>query len=150
MENNLIKPTLEILCKTSHNMYLPTRANSGDAGADLRSTEQLVIYPNEQRMIDTGVAVKIPVGFFGLVCSRSSIGRAGLTIPHSVGIIDSGYRGNLKVILHNLGEDPYTISVGDKIAQLLILPTITASFKNYLDWDDSDRGEGGFGSTGKQ
>ena len=140
-----IRPTIECLADSPE--FLPRRANPTDAGADLKSTETLEIYPGEQKLVDTGVAVKIPEGFAGFVYNRSSQGKMGITIPHSVGVIDSDYRGNIKVILKNIGEDPYKITRGDRIAQLVIAPVLLAEFKDI--WNDTQRGTGGFGSTGK-
>lgn len=137
----------EILCQVEDKAFLPKRANPTDAGADLMSTETLEIYPNEQKMIDTGVAVKIPEGYAGFVFNRSSQGKKGITIPHSVGVIDSDYRGNIKIILKNTSEDRYEIKVGDRIAQLVIMPVLLPTFVDA--WNDTERGTGGFGSTGK-
>ena len=136
----------EIPCLAKDPQFLPQRANPTDAGADLMSTEDCEIYPNEQKMIDTGVAVKIPEGYAGFVFNRSSQGKKGITIPHSVGVIDSDYRGNIKIILKNISEDRYEIKVGDRIAQLVILPVLLPTFVDA--WNDTKRGTGGFGSTG--
>jgi dUTP pyrophosphatase len=139
--------TQVVECLATSKEFLPKRANPTDAGADLVSAESLEIFPNEQKFVDTGVAVKIPEGYAGFVFNRSSQGKNGITIPHSVGVIDSGYRGNIKVILKNIGHDIYKIQVGDKIAQLVIMPVILCNFVDI--WNDSQRGTGGFGSTGK-
>jgi dUTP pyrophosphatase len=136
----------EIYCRVDSAEFLPQRANRTDAGADLISTENLEIYPNEQKMVDTGVAVKIPEGYAGFVFNRSSQGKKGITIPHSVGVIDSDYRGNIKIILKNISEDRYEIKRGDRIAQLVIMPVLLATFVDA--WNDTERGTGGFGSTG--
>ena len=125
---------------------LPERAHPADAGADLFSYEEVEIYSGEQKLVDTGIAIKIPRGFGGFIYNRSSQGKKGITIPHSVGVIDSDYRGNLKVLLKNIGEDPYKIFVGDRIAQLVIMPVLLVEFKDI--WNDTARGTGGFGSTG--
>jgi dUTP pyrophosphatase len=125
---------------------LPKRAHSTDAGADLFSYEECEIYPGEQKLVDTGIAIKIPRGFGGFIYNRSSQGKKGITIPHGVGVIDSDYRGNLKVLLKNISEDPYKIEVGDRIAQLVIQPIQLVDFKDI--WNDTTRGTGGFGSTG--
>jgi dUTP pyrophosphatase len=125
---------------------LPYRAHPTDAGADLMSNEDLEIYPNEQKLVDTGIAIKIPQGFAGFVYNRSSQGKKGITIPHSVGVIDSGYRDTIKVLLKNIGDDPYKITAGDRIAQLVIQKVELVGFKDI--WNDSTRGTGGFGSTG--
>ena len=124
----------------------PKFAHKTDAGADLMSNEDLEIYPNEQKLVDTGIAIKIPQGFAGFVYNRSSQGKKGITIPHSVGVIDSGYRDTIKVLLKNIGDDPYKITTGDRIAQLVIQKVELVGFKDI--WNDSTRGTGGFGSTG--
>ena len=133
-------------CQLKPGAQLPYRAHPTDAGADLMSNEDLEIYPNEQKLVDTGIAIKIPQGFAGFVYNRSSQGKKGITIPHSVGVIDSGYRDTIKVLLKNIGDDPYKITVGDRIAQLVIQKVELVGFKDI--WNDSTRGTGGFGSTG--
>ena len=137
-------PQLECLVKPG--AKLPQRAHSSDAGADLFSYENLEIYPGEQKLVDTGIAIKIPLGYGGFVYNRSSQGKKGITIPHSVGVIDSGYRDTIKVLLKNIGDDPYKIEQGDRIAQLVIQKVELFAFKDI--WNDSSRGTGGFGSTG--
>ena len=134
-------------CRVDNAVYLPKRANATDAGADLRSTEKLEIYPGETKMIDTGVAVKIPQGFGGFVFNRSGQGKNGIIVLNGVGVIDSDYRGNIKIALKNISENRYQIEVGDRIAQLVILPVILCDFVD--SWNDTERGTGGFGSTGK-
>ena len=136
-----------VQCLAEDKEFLPRRANPTDAGADLMSTQDYEIYPAEQKLVDTGVAVKIPDGYAGFVFNRSSQGKKGITIPHSVGVIDADYRGNIKVILKNVGEDPYKIARGDRIAQLVIVPVLLVEFTDI--WNDTARGSGGFGSTGK-
>ena len=132
----------------------PLRAHPTDAGADLFSNAEIAIYPGEQKMIDTGVAIKIPVGFAGFIFNRSSQGRLGIQIANGTGIIDSDYRGNLKVLLKNTGNEPYFIyPYTSRIAQLVISPVVLAAFIHWdatIDsvWEDTDRGTGGFGSTG--
>ena len=135
-----------VQCLAEDKAFLPKRANLTDAGADLMSTETLEIYPGEQKLVDTGVAVKIPQGYAGFVFNRSSQGKRGITIPHSVGVIDTDYRGNIKVILKNISEDLYKIERGDRIAQLVIMPILLVDFEDI--WNDTQRGTGGFGSTG--
>jgi dUTP pyrophosphatase len=137
-------PALE--CQLKPGAKLPERAHPTDAGADLFACEDLEIYPNEQKLVDTGIAIKIPQGFAGFVYNRSSQGKKGITIPHSVGVIDSGYRDTIKVLLKNIGDDPYKITTGDRIAQLVIQKVELIQFKDI--WNDSTRGTGGFGSTG--
>lgn len=138
--------SFQIDCQVKPGAQLPQRAHHGDAGADLFSYEDCEIYPGEQKLVDTGIAVKIPQGFAGFVYNRSSQGKKGITIPHSVGVIDSGYRDTIKVLLKNIGDDPYKIATGDRIAQLVVQKVELVQFKDI--WNDSTRGTGGFGSTG--
>jgi dUTP pyrophosphatase len=133
-------------CRADRPELIPVRAHPTDAGADLKSRDAVQIYPGEQAMVRTGVSVKIPSGYAGFVFNRSSQGRTGITIPHSVGVIDSDYRGEILVVLKNTSEDVYTIKPGDRIAQLVIIPVVLANFKDT--WNDTVRGTGGFGSTG--
>lgn len=130
---------------------IPVRAHKSDAGADLVSMQDVEIYAGEQKLINTGVAIKIPVGQVGLVFNRSSQGQLRVQIANGTGVIDSDYRGNIKILLINNGEDPYIIKALDtRIAQLVIMPIILATFTpaNEYDWNDTVRGTGGFGSTG--
>ena len=136
-----------VKCKTDDPKLLPTRAHATDAGADLKSVCAVELYPGEQKLLDTGVAVKIPEGYGGFVFNRSSQGKQGITIPHSVGVIDSDYRGNIKVLLKNIGDELYRVEKYDRIAQLVIMPVLLVEFVDA--WNDTDRGTGGFGSTGK-
>lgn len=132
---------------------MPLRANPTDAGADLISAETCMIYPNEMRMVDTGVAIQIPSGYVGLVYSRSGQGKLRIHLANSVGVIDSDYRGNIKVILVNEGDNPYEINAyTTRIAQLVITPIVLATFRQFAgtdeDWNNTKRGMSGFGSTG--
>jgi dUTP pyrophosphatase len=138
--------SFQLECMLKPGAQLPQRAHHSDAGADLFSYQDLEIFPNEQKLVDTGIAIKIPQGYAGFVYNRSSQGKKGITIPHSVGVIDSGYRDTIKVLLKNIGDDPYKIATGDRIAQLVIQKVELVGFKDI--WNDSTRGTGGFGSTG--
>lgn len=145
------QPTIEV--KLQQPEAMPLRAHPTDAGADLFSVESHIIYPNEMCMVNTGVAVRIPPGFVGLVYSRSGQGKLRIHLANSVGVIDSDYRGEIKVILVNEGDEPYEINkFSTKIAQLVITPIMLANFSGYEgneeDWMDTKRGSGGFGSTG--
>jgi dUTP pyrophosphatase len=137
---------MQIQCFVSPGAKLPQRAHANDAGADLFSNEHCEINPDEQILVDTGIAVKIPQGFAGFIYNRSSQGKKGITIPHSVGVIDSDYRGNLKVLLKNTSLEPYKVFIGDRIAQLVIQRVELCQFRDI--WNDTERGTGGFGSTG--
>jgi dUTP pyrophosphatase len=143
--------TLE--CLVSPGATLPQRAHPTDAGADLfawfedEELDFVEIESNEQNLIDTGIAIKIPYGFGGFVYNRSSQGKKGIVIPHSVGVIDTDYRGTIKVLLKNTTNQTIKIMRNDRIAQLVIQPVQLVNFKDV--WNDTQRGTGGFGSTGK-
>lgn len=129
----------------------PLRANPTDAGADLVSTTTKILYPGEMHLYDTGVAVKIHAGFVGLVVPRSSQGKVKVSIANTVGVIDSDYRGNIMVRLVNEGNEPYEVhAFTTRIAQLIISPVMLAHFvpAGTNKWIDTNRGLGGFGSTG--
>lgn len=147
-------PTNTMLIKVDDPELHPFRAHPNDAGADLKSSVSIDIYPNEQKTVGTGVAVKIPEGFVGLVFSRSSMGKVAVTLANSVGVIDADYRGEIKVMIKNHGSDIYKITKNDRIAQLVIIPIAIPFFKIFegsdLEWADTNRGEGGFGSSGVQ
>ena len=130
----------------------PFRSNDTDAGADLRSKESHSIARNCTLLVNTGVALKIPVGYVGLVVPRSSMGKVRVTLANGTGVIDSDYRGNIKVLLANDGNETFRIEAFDtRIAQILIIPVMLAKFEctNEDNWFDTTRGTGGFGSTGK-
>lgn len=125
----------------------PTYKHDSDAGADLRAAESLIINPGEHVAVKTGTCVAIPGNYYGHIQSRS-----GLAMKHGIfvltGTIDSGYRGEIIVILGNLGKEPFTIEEGDRIAQLVIMPYVLADFNLVDSLEDSDRGTNGYGSTG--
>jgi dUTP pyrophosphatase len=129
---------------------LPTYARQGDAGLDLLAAEAAELKPGERAAVPTGIAVAIPVGFAGFVHPRS--GRAlkeGLTVANAPGTIDAGYRGEIKVILVNLdSSEPIYIERGEKIAQLVVQRVETGELVEVSELPPSERGEGGFGSTG--
>jgi len=130
---------------------LPSRANSGDAGLDLRAVEPATIGPSERAAIGTGLAVEIPPGHAGLVLPRSGLAlRHGISMVNAPGLVDSGYRGELRVLLLNTDrEHPFDVEPGDRIAQLLIVPFAEAVPIEAAELSDSERGAGGFGSTGR-
>ncbi len=127
---------------------LPTRAKEGDAGVDLYSVESCSIAPSERRAVRTGVAMEIPLGFVGLVWDKSGLAAKG-GIKTMGGVIDAGYRGEIQVILSNLGDETHVIAAGDKIAQLLIQHVELFPVEEVSDLSDSERGTDGFGSTGR-
>lgn len=127
---------------------LPSYAHPGDAGLDMYSNETIVIKPNEAVKVKTGISIEIPDGFVGLVWDKS-----GLSTNHKIktlgGVIDSGYRGESLIGLINLGDTPYTIEKGHKVAQMLIQKIERVDVIEAGELNDTSRGEGGFGSTGK-
>ncbi len=131
---------------------LPAYAHPGDAGADLTSTEALRLEPGQRALVGTGVRIALPDGHVAFVVPRSGLAtKHGITIVNSPGTVDAGYRGELKVTLLNTDPtEPYDIAVGDRIAQLIVMPVARARFIPVDALPDSARGEGGFGSTGYQ
>lgn len=134
------------------NAVVPTKAYTDDAGFDLVANEQAAIMPGRRATIGTGIALAIPEGFVGMVCPRSGMARKhGITVVNAPGIIDAGYRGEVKVILHNLDKkEAFYVLPGDRIAQLVVVPIIGVPIEHVWDFDEpeTDRGDGGFGSTG--
>jgi len=128
----------------------PRRAHPGDAGADLLAREGLVLEPEARALVPTGIAVAIPEGFAGLVVPRSGLAaRHGIGVANGPGLIDAGYRGEVKVILINHGSDSVEIERGERIAQLVIVPVLVTELVEVDALPDTKRGAGGFGSTGR-
>ena len=129
---------------------LPAFARQGDAGLDLHASEAVTLEPGERRLVPTGLAVAIPEGLAGFVLPRSGLAMdKGVTVLNAPGLIDSGYRGELKVLLINHGALAVGIERGERIAQLVIQPVATARLVEADRLPDSSRGAGGFGSTGR-
>ncbi len=129
----------------------PTYGSSAAAGADLYAVldTPLTLNAGETALVHTGLAVEIPDGYVGLVCARSGLAtKRGLAPANKVGVIDADYRGELMVALHNHSGAHQTVNGGERIAQLLILPYLTAEFTEVEELSDTVRGGGGFGSTG--
>jgi dUTP pyrophosphatase len=128
----------------------PSYAHPGDAGADLRSTETFELQPGERRLVGTGVAISLPMGYAAFVHPRSGLAaRHGISIVNAPGTVDAGYRGEIKVCLINTDRShPVSITRGDRIAQLIIQPVSVAAFVPVTDLPSSARGSGGYGSTG--
>lgn len=138
--------------KLNPNAILPSYGSDGAAGADLYAClqESITIDPGETAWIPTGISLEVPAGYAGLIYARSSLGvKRGLAPANKVGVIDSDYRGEINVVLLNHGKEPQMISNGDRIAQFLITPVLTPRFIEVKELSDTDRGAGGFGSTGK-
>jgi len=128
---------------------LPGRAYAGDAGLDLASCERVVLAPGERAVVPTGLAVAIPEGFAGFVQARSGIAaRHGIAVVNSPGLVDSGYRGELRVVLLNTDRNAtFVVEVGDRIAQLVVLPVPELELVEVDDLPDSERSVRGFGSS---
>lgn len=129
---------------------LPTQAHPGDAGSDLYANEALTLAPGARGRVGTGVAVAIPDGHAGLVLPRSGLAhKHGVTLTNAPGLIDSGYRGELQVLLVNTDrEQAYEISRGDRVAQLVVVSFAEPQWEEVEEFDETTRGEGGFGSSG--
>ena len=138
--------------KLREGAHLPTYGTEFSAGADLYACleEAVTIEPGQTKKIPTGLAMELPNGTAGLIYARSSLGtKRGLAPANKVGVVDSDYRGEFMIFLHNHGSEPQTITHGDRIAQLLVTPVFTPGFVEAQELTDTDRGAGGFGSTGK-
>lgn len=128
---------------------IPTKTNATDAGFDLYvcTKEEIVLNPKEVKLIPTGIAMALPRGYAGLIWDRSSMGVKG--IHRFAGVVDSGYRGEIKVCLYNSNDRSYSINSGDRIAQILIQKVDSFYLREVIDLNETDRGSGGFGSSGK-
>lgn len=135
--------------RIDENAHVPTRAHETDAGYDLYASESCVIEPGEIRMVGCGFAMVIPAGHGGFVLPRSGLAaKHGVTVINAPGLIDSGYRGEVKVALVNHGAKAHEIAVGDRIAQLVVQAVAAVVFEEVDELPSSDRGVGGFASTG--
>ena len=138
--------------KLHPNAILPTYGSSNAAGADLYACidAPVTVAPGEVFWVPTGIALEVPVGCAGLVYARSSMGaKRGLAPANKVGVVDSDYRGEIKVVLLNHSKQPQTIEPGERVAQFVITPVLTPQYEEVEELTDTDRGAGGFGSTGK-
>lgn len=138
--------------KLKENAILPTYGSTEAAGADLYAClqESVEIQPGATVFVPTGLAMELPVGYVGLIYARSGLAcKKGLAPANKVGVIDSDYRGEFIVALHNHGAEPQTVSSGERIAQLVIAPVFTPGFEETDVLSDTQRATGGFGSTGK-
>lgn len=129
------------------NAILPTRAHPDDAGLDLYALEPVALEPGQGGVAATGIAVALPKGHVGLVADRSSLAKRGLKTAG--GVIDAGYRGEIKVVLWNLSDKAQSLERGERVGQLLILPVATPAVRAAESLDETIRGARGFGSTGK-
>lgn len=138
--------------KLSPNAILPTYGSAEAAGADLYACleQPVTVAPGETVWIPTGIAMEVPKGCAGLIYARSSLGaKRGLAPANKVGVIDSDYRGEIRVVLLNHGKQTQVVEHGERVAQMVITPVLTPEYILVDELDDTDRGTGGFGSTGK-
>lgn len=134
--------------KTIHNKaVIPTYAKPGDAGMDITCTEYVI--EDDIITYKTGLCVEIPVGYVGLLFPRSSVFKQGLQLSNSVGVVDSGYRGELMFKYRSTGSDTSFYTEGDRVGQIVILPYPQIQFSQVKELSDTERGQGGYGSTGK-
>jgi len=138
---------MELKVKRIHpDAKIPAYGHPGDAGMDLFAVVDRVLAPGEVFAIPTGIQVAIPAGFVGLIWDKSSISLKG--VHRLAGVVDAGYRGEVQVVMINLGKEPFALKKGMKIAQMLIQPVATVTIVESETLDDTSRGQGGFGSTG--
>jgi dUTP pyrophosphatase len=129
----------------------PARTRSGDAGYDLRSVEAVTLPPGGRHAVATGLAVALPPGVAGLVTPRSGLAaQHGITCLNAPGLVDPNYRGEIRVILHNAGEEPFHVEPGDRVAQLLLVPYHSPVMRVVDALPETERGEAGFGSSGRR
>jgi len=128
---------------------LPSYAHEGDAGMDVRSVEDVEIAPGSRALVHTGLVMMLPPGWEAQVRPRSGLAlKHGVTVLNTPGTIDAGYRGEVGVILANFGEGPFMVAKGDKVAQIVVAPVARAEIVESAEVDETERGAGGFGSTG--
>ena len=129
---------------------LPEYATPASAGVDLRASEARVIPPGSRALVPTGLRIALPEGYEAQVRPRSGLAlKHGVTLPNSPGTIDADYRGEIGVILMNLGQKPFVVEPGDRIAQMVVAPVVRVAWSEAEALDATERGEGGFGSTGR-
>lgn len=139
--------------KLNENAVVPSYGSEYAAGADLYACldKDVTVAPHETVMIPTGIAMELPIGYAGFIYARSGLAsKKGLAPANKVGVVDCDYRGEVKVALHNHSSIPQTVSCGERVAQLVVAPYITAEFKECETLSDTVRGAGGFGSTGSK
>ena len=133
--------------KLDKGAYMPERAHSTDAGADLRTPHDVTVMPNDSVVTDTGVHIELPPNTVGMLKSTS-----GLNVKHGItseGVIDVGYTGSIRVKLYNHSDKPCELKAGDKVSQLVVMPILIPSFELVDELEDTERGEKGFGSSGR-
>lgn len=133
--------------KLDKGAYMPERAHTTDAGADLRTPHDVTVMPNDSVVIDTGVHIELPPNTVGMLKSKS-----GLNVKHGItseGVIDVGYTGSVRVKLYNHSDKPCELKAGDKVSQLVVMPILIPTFELVDELEETERGNGGFGSTGR-
>lgn len=141
---------MNLNCVINDPMFKPERKHENDAGLDLKITEDVILHPGGCRDVGTGVRVQIPCGYVGLVFIRSGVAfKDNVTIRNGVGVIDSGYVGEIRLPLVNLGDSAFVAKKGQRLAQLVVLPIVSPDIVLVDSLEDSDRGTNGFGSTGR-
>ncbi len=149
MENCIV--SIKRLRKTAQ---MPSYATAGSAAVDLRADIEspILLKAGERKIIPTGIAISLPsANYVAVLCARSGLAsKFGICLANGIGVIDSDYRGEIGVALYNASNEDYTISPADRIAQMMILPVVAATFCEVENLDETSRGNGGFGSTGKQ
>lgn len=137
--------------KLSSDAVLPSLGSAYAAGADLYSIEELTLVPGETKLVHTGLAMEIPVGYGGFIFARSGLAtKKGLAPANKVGVVDADYRGEIMVALHNHGTQPQTVEKGERVAQMVIMPFLAAEYFEAEELSDTARGDGGFGSSGRK
>lgn len=147
MEQNMVLK----LMRVREGAIIPKQATAGSAGYDLCACIDApqTIEPGERCVFPSGLAAEIPAGTAGFVFTRSGLGiKKGIHVTNGVGVIDSDYRGEIRIGLHNLGAEPYTVQPGERIAQMIIMPYFAPVIEEVTSLTETDRGAGGFGSTG--
>ena len=140
---------MNLKIKLEDGVEAPKYAHDGDAGLDLRITEDVWLRPGERKMVPTGVRVAIPEGYVGLCFPRSGLAsKHGISLSNSVGVIDSGYRGVIGATLINHDKKPHMLYKGERVCQLVIVPFVACELEIVEELDETERGEGGFGSSG--
>lgn len=134
--------------KVISNAMVPTKATEGSAGFDLYLGEHEMVEQGHTQLCKTGIQLELPPGYEGQIRSRSGLAKDGLVVANSPGTIDSDYRGEVKVLIHNQGENDRILKPGERIAQLVIQKVPEVTFKEVFTFSETDRGSGGFGSTG--
>jgi dUTP pyrophosphatase len=137
------------LFRTDAQAVIPKQGTDGAVGYDLTSTKTITINPGEVATIPCGISIEPPPSHAVLVCSRSGLGKRGLVVAHGIGVIDPDYRGSLDTPMRNLGQAPITVEEHDRFAQLVVVPIAKAAFMEVNSLSSSERGDRGFGSTGR-